>query len=38
MKAGKAPHPTPVTKVHDAGFTYAPFAKANPKTYGQGKK
>jgi hypothetical protein len=36
MYTGKAPHPTPVQKVHDAGYTYANFAKSEPKTFGQG--
>ncbi len=43
MKTGNAPAPgTPGGSsrghVHDAGYSYADFAKSNPRTYGQGKK
>lgn len=37
MKKGAAPNPG-TSKVHDAGYTYAPMAKSNPKVGGQGKK
>jgi hypothetical protein len=37
MHTGKAPHP-PLPPIHNAGYTYAPFAKAEPKTFGQGTK
>ena len=36
MFNGNAPHPEPLEHVHDAGFTYAEFAKSEPATYGQG--
>ncbi len=42
MAQGKAPAPgTPNGdsrgNVHDSGYSYAPFAKSSPATYGQGK-
>ena len=37
MKKGNAPNPGQ-GKVHDAGFSYANYAKSNPKVGGQGKK
>jgi len=42
MFKGKAPAPgrpggDSRGHVHDAGFSYAPFAKSSPATYGQGK-
>ena len=36
-KHGKAPNPGQ-GKVHDAGFSYAPTAKSNPRVGGKGKK
>ena len=38
MHTGKAPHPTPVAKVHDAGYTYAPFSQSKADVMDRNKK
>jgi hypothetical protein len=38
MKTGSAPHPTPKSKVHDSGYTYAPFSTTKADVMDHNKK